>query len=176
MPYYITTANATNTTTATTTSPTVWTSWISSTTATTTSIWTTWVDNIEEFTVPTTGVWRSQEDAERLQREAERLQRLHRAAAADARADELLISLLNAEQREQYKTEKYFTVCARSGKLYRLRRAILGSIDVLDDAGKVKHRYCAHLRNDVPVPDHLIAQKFMIEHHEQEFLRIANRS
>lgn len=96
---------------------------------------------------------------------------------AEERADELLMSLLSPDQLRQYRAAKAFDVCAKSGRRYRLTRAISGSVKLLGPDGRAAATYCAHLQDTrIPIPDHLIAQKFLIEHHEEEFLRIANRS
>jgi hypothetical protein len=100
------------------------------------------------------------------------------ALMAEERADELLMSLLTPSQLMQYRAAKCFEVCTKAGRRYRLTRAISGSIKLIGPDGRATATYCAHLGGSIPipVPDHLIAQKFMLEHHEEEFLRVANRT
>ncbi len=100
------------------------------------------------------------------------------AELAEERADELLKSLLTPSQLLQYRATRCFEVCTKAGRRYRLTRAISGSIKLIGPDGRATATYCAHLGGSIPipVPDHLIAQKFMLEHHEEEFLRVANRT
>ena len=105
------------------------------------------------------------------------------------RARELLVSHLTAEQRETFERNRWFVVKGgKSGKLYRIRvgEFVAANIEVLDDrqgylfeverSVKITHRLCGHLHfHECPLPDHFLAQKLMLEHDEDEFLRIANR-
>jgi hypothetical protein len=100
-----------------------------------------------------------------------------RRERAEERADELLMSLLSPDQLRQYQAAKAFEVCTKAGRRYRLTRQISGSVKLLGPDGRAMATYCAHLADHrIPIPDHLIAQKFLLEHHEEEFLRVANRS
>jgi hypothetical protein len=100
-------------------------------------------------------------------------------ASAKMRAMSLLLDNLSALQRETYKRDRHFIVRgSHSGKMYRIRDngGVIANVDVLSVDGRVEMRLCAHANtNEVPHPDQLLAQKLMLEHDEQTFLRIANR-
>lgn len=151
----------------------VFTTWAQQTTASATlAVWQGWA-TAASTSAQMFPPQQSLDEIARLQEE--QLFYRQRSQAAEKRADDLLLEILTPEQRAQYQREKWFIVDGKSGTRYRLRRAVSGSIDVLNADGGVRHRLCAHLRDAHPLPDHLIAQKFMLEHHEGEFLKVANR-
>jgi len=99
-----------------------------------------------------------------------------RNAALD-RAQQLLLEHLTPEQRDTVRTLKWFIVMGgRTRTKYRIHtdRSYSANIHVLDGEA-VKHRLCGHIRDGVPLPDHLLAQKLMLEHDEDEFLKLARR-
>jgi len=100
----------------------------------------------------------------------------HDPHAAAARARELLIEHLTAEQRETYQRHGFFVVeGGRSKQKYRIRSgSLIGNVDVLD-GDNVRHRLCAHAAHEIPMGDQLLIQKFLLEHDEDHFLRTANR-
>lgn len=101
-----------------------------------------------------------------------------RQREADERARALLLSYLNESQRAEFAVHHSFRVCGKSGRHYRIRRgpSMSGNVDVLYPDGSVGDRLCAHDRHHgTPVDDQLLAQKFYLEHHEAEFLAVANR-
>ena len=91
---------------------------------------------------------------------------------AKIRAEELLVTLLNNNQRESWAKEKRFDVLVR-GKLYRLRP--YDRVQLIEK-DKPTLAYCIHpsFEHDLPAEDVLLAQKLMLETNEAEFLRIAN--
>lgn len=99
--------------------------------------------------------------------------------AAKRRAARLLLENLDAEQRECLRRHGFFVVIGgTTGKRYRIRKgaALVANIDVLAANDNVEHRLCGHCDPKVvPLGDHLLAQKIMLECAEDEFLRIANR-
>lgn len=100
---------------------------------------------------------------------------LMRRRIAERVADELLLSQLSPEQREEYQRLQRFHVVA-DGKTYRIRRGWAGNIDLIED-DRVAERWCVHPARTVPVPDNLLAQKLMIESGLADELReIANVS
>lgn len=182
--FYIWTTSAT--TTAVTTSG-IWTGWISDTsstssyatgTADTWSIWTTTTGTTTGCITVTAPAY-SAEDEARWKVEREEVQR--RAAAAELvrreaceRAKRLLDSMLEHQQREQLKTDRFFEVIAKHSKRrYRIRYGTHGNVRLLDDTGREVISYCAQ-PNGVPTEDAMLAQKLQIEHDEEAFLRVAN--
>lgn len=94
--------------------------------------------------------------------------------AAAKRAEELLNSLLDDKQREQYGAHKHFDVDV-AGKIYRL--APYDRVRLLE-AGKATIAYCIHPdhMHGLPAADVLIAQKLLLETNEAHFLKTANAS
>lgn len=90
----------------------------------------------------------------------------------EKRAKELLLSQLTEEQRKSLLLYGWFTVKSkRSGREYMIEaKSIVANVTRLDD----RARLCAHLENSLPRHDHILAQKLMLEHDEDTFLRIAN--
>ena len=147
-------------TTAVTSTLGVWNSWIdAATTSSTNCIWAAWTaDEIEA---------RRQELREFEEK---------RKASGD-RASALLLHYLDERQRADLAAHRWFLVDGKSGVRYRIKRGdLVGNIEVLNPDGSVRHRLCGHDRQiGLPLDDQLLAQKFYLEHHEDEFLRIANR-
>jgi hypothetical protein len=101
------------------------------------------------------------------------------AEAASALADGLLMEHLTPEQRECYKQNKWFVVEGGKSKIkYRINAKdnLIANVDVLHGGERISHRLCAHADPKVmPLGDHLLAQKMMIEFAEENFLKVANR-
>lgn len=97
---------------------------------------------------------------------------------ARERAIGLLLENLSPEQRETFQKNKWFIVeGGKSGLKYRIHANdnVAANIDVLD-GDKIARRLCGHCEvAKVPLGDHLLAQKIMLENAEEDFLRIANR-
>jgi hypothetical protein len=111
--------------------------------------------------------------------EAARVIEPARASALD-RARSLLLSHLNEEQRRTFEQNKWFVVeGGRTKQRYRIRDKgdLVANVEVIDMAGNVMQRLCAHgLRElQLPLPDHFLTQKLMLENDEDAFLRVANR-
>jgi hypothetical protein len=134
---------------------------------------------------------REQEAAERRVREEAARQREDEARAARhaalERANELLLEHLTPQQRDSFHKNGWFIVEGGKSKTkYRIhKRSAAGNIDVLErnllsmmtDDGRVAHRLCCHVpyERGLPIGDHLLAQKMMLQYSEDDFLRIANR-
>jgi hypothetical protein len=101
----------------------------------------------------------------------------HTQEARD-RAMELLIENLTAEQRSTFEKNKWFVVVGgKSGQKYRIHANdnVAANIDVLD-GDSVRRRLCGHCDiSRIPLGDHILAQKMMLEMAEDDFLRIANK-
>jgi hypothetical protein len=92
------------------------------------------------------------------------------------RAEALLVSCLNSAQRAQLAAQGSFEVRARSGRVYQIRRGRVQNVFELDGRGHAVRRLCAHPQDGVPDADTMLAQKLMIECHEEGFLALANVS
>lgn len=101
--------------------------------------------------------------------------RAHKPEAKE-RARGMLLENLTEEQKKTFLENKWFIVeGGKSKKKYRIRDSedMVANVDDLTDG---KYLLCAHAGlNQVPVGDHLLAQKLMIEFAEDEFLKKANR-
>ena len=98
--------------------------------------------------------------------------------AASKRAHEFLLDHLTPEQRKSFEKNRFFVIEGGKSKTkYRIRDAghLVANIDVLYPDGTRKNGLCGHCANhDIPLYDSLLAQKFMLETSEEEFLKIAN--
>lgn len=100
--------------------------------------------------------------------------------SAQTRARDLLLSHMSEEQRRQFETENVFIVIGgKSGKRYRIAGEdhLAANIEVLRaENDNAEIRLCAHpALSAVPLSDHLLSQKLMLEFDEERFLRLANR-
>jgi hypothetical protein len=116
---------------------------------------------------------------EEQQREEERLrliavERQKRRSVADARGEALLKMFLNRQQKEHYEENRYFEVLSHDGKRrYRLHRGWAGNVQVFEGDRHVE-TLCIHPAISVPLGDHLLSQKLMIETDEANFRKVAN--
>lgn len=97
--------------------------------------------------------------------------------AALARSRELLLSHLTPAQRETFERNNWFVVEGGATKTrYRIQtRGHTGNIEILHQDDVVA-RLCGHLRDNLPLYDHHVAQKISLEYDEVAFLRLCNRS
>jgi hypothetical protein len=111
------------------------------------------------------------------QRRIAQKKRNEERAAARKRAEELLITHLTDAQRSDLKRDGFFFVESQLGKRYRIRKGREGNVDRYCDKGeKIVGKLCIHPQAYVPDFDTMLAQKLMLEHNEQEFLRVANET
>lgn len=133
-------------------------------------------------------VEREQKEAARLHAvaEADRKRREERARRQSAhdRAQQFLLDHLTPQQQETYTKNGWFIVEGGKTKTrYRIRsNTLMANVDVMvfQPGSKVmeqpSHKLCGHIPSDqVPLGDHLLAQKMMLEFSEDDFLRLANR-
>lgn len=88
----------------------------------------------------------------------------------------LLIRLLSAEQRQQFRTHGYFHVTGgKTQARYRIRADRVANIDVLDEDGSVMYRLCV-APTGVPVYDVMGAQLLHLQDPltEEQLLQKAN--
>lgn len=114
----------------------------------------------------------SQEELEAQRAEAARYRR--ERDEANARAERLLVENLSLRQRDEYHRNGWFVVFGRNRMRYRIRKGTIGNIDVVNPAGDVVHRLCAHIAEQVPDADNMLAQKLLLEHDDESFHRMAN--
>lgn len=187
--------DSTTTTTASNTTGVIWTTWASTGTATTSTntatssiyrIWVTqsstaWTQSGNAGQVRT---YRQtpQEAVEARRREEEYRERqkaeAERYRLAKDRAEGLLYEHLTDEQRAQIKRDKFFVVKGgKTGRTYRINAGggISANVQEIDEVGKVKRRLCAYIEHaaNAPTFDHFLAQKLMLEHAEEAYLKLA---
>lgn len=105
------------------------------------------------------------EAEERRRKEAEALQR----------AEDLLMLQLSVRQREDWQKHKAFDVISESGKRFRIRNSRSMNVDEYDETGKKVAGHCIVPSGvNVPAPDQFVMQMLMLQHHEADFMRIAN--
>ncbi len=115
---------------------------------------------------------RQEEERKRLKAEADK--RAAEEAAADKRAEELLLSALDAEQKAEYARDQSFHVRApRTGRRYRIRRGWAGHVERVEGNNRLE-RLCIHPVSRVPLPDNQLIAKLMIESDEESFRKTAN--
>lgn len=112
-----------------------------------------------------------EQTAARLKYEKEREEK---RKAAEKRAEDLLLALLDDEQTAQYLADGYFDT-AINDKVYRIKNGCAGNVELIV-AGKAKYRYCAHPEHFLPNQDVMLSQLLMLKHDEGRFLAIANRT
>jgi hypothetical protein len=101
--------------------------------------------------------------------------RLERAKGAHRRSMELLLMFLSDEQRAQFLAEKRFKVIGGfSGTTYIINWGRSMNIEV--QSGMLSGtKLCCYPREQLPVPDVMLAQKMWLETDELEFVRKANK-
>jgi hypothetical protein len=121
------------------------------------------------------------EREERQRAEAERFARedAERRAvreAANARALELLRSMVSEQQWADYQAKGWFEVRGSRGRRWRIRKSgQSGNVDLMPEAGDVREAsFCAHPGDWLPNADAHLAQMLALVTDEEEFVRVAN--
>lgn len=96
-------------------------------------------------------------------------------AAAAGKAERLLLEHLDDEQREEYRQHRRFHLTSQSGRRYCLQHGRMHNVFQVDEHGNRLVELCAHVRDQVPDADNLLAQKIHLEHNEEAFIALANR-
>ena len=96
--------------------------------------------------------------------------------AAAATATELLLSLLDERQRDEFERLRRFTVIAADGEEYRVYRdGKSGNVRRLNPAKTHEiEQFCIHDYDNLPVEDTYIAQMLLLQTDPAAFRRIAN--
>lgn len=120
----------------------------------------------------------AEHERRRVELMRERAERAVKEKEAEGRAKAILIRHLKPAQRADLEARGWFLVDGKSGTRYRIKRgSLVGNVEVLAPDGSVRYRLCAHERAGIgcPLDDQLLTQKLYLEHHEEDFLRVANR-
>jgi hypothetical protein len=116
-------------------------------------------------------------DAARQRNEQAAIEETKSYLRAKRRSLTLMLSLLNPQQREEFRNYHYFHVIGgKTGVRYRIRVASFANIDIIGPNGRTMSRICAHPAGDVPVYDVMAAQMLHLADAatEKTFLRYAN--
>jgi hypothetical protein len=99
-----------------------------------------------------------------------------RAQVADARATQLLWSLLTPAQRRTYSDHGWFAVRGSAGGRYRVHRnGHAGNVDELDANGYPVATWCCHPPGALPDADAHIAQLLTLQCDEPGFRAVGNQ-
>lgn len=164
-----------------------WVGWVESTASTTCTgdVYANWVDEgttTAITTISSNEPYQMQSQAGREEIEALRERNRISAEANEKRRSEvverarkLLVDSLTPDQKKDYDKDMSFIVYGqKTGNRYRINHGRAGNVHRID-GGKLR-KYCAHPAMHVPNEDTMLAQKLMIEIHEEDFLRLANAS
>lgn len=125
---------------------------------------------------------------EEMRRRQAIVQREHRARIAAEEAErekaeitarELLLAHLSAQQKRDLLEHGWFEVIGSVGRRWRIRTrsGYSGNIDLMPEVGEVRlASYCAHAYDQLPLHDHYLIQKIVLEADEESFIAIANVS
>jgi hypothetical protein len=165
------------TATASTSANVVWTNWNNTTGATTLQV-DRMFDHPRETEEERRRRWEQIAEQDRRWAEEARMRKEVRAQA-EARANELLHSMLNDQQRETWRQRKFFAVDGSAGGHYIIKHGYQGNVEQVDDQGRRFAQLCIHPRmhtegGELPVTDAVIAQLLTLTTDEPEFRRIAN--
>lgn len=94
----------------------------------------------------------------------------HIPREADEKARKLLVSQLDALQKEEFERDKRFKVAAKDGKTYTIE--MHRSFNVIGPDGT---KYCGQT-TETPVADQMLAQKLLLENDPDKFFKNANVS
>jgi len=179
---------ATNITTAATD---VWVEWNNATDCNTDQVWVRWVDGVRDQTIITRGRRRGMTDEQWAQYEADRRAEQERYEAqikkerearkeAERKAEEILLAHLSFAQREEYQKKGYFLVYLPNGRIYRIKKARHGNVELVepDEQGRLVRveNLCVHPSVQCPDQDTMLAQKLILEANEDHLRQVANIS
>lgn len=112
-------------------------------------------------------------EEETAQRLAVAAEQTKKKAEAFQRAEELLLLCLSEEQQQQYREHGYFDTVV-DDRRFRINNWWSGNVYEYNPEGIKIRSYCLHPKETVPVPDHMLIQKLMLEMQLGEFIRTAN--
>lgn len=148
------------------------------TTNSTVNLWQTWNDDMRRAIAEVQGFGGQVAMADAatasvaaLGRKIEDIEKERKAAERRARA--LLNEHLEPKQRRELRDSGRFHVVGADEKTYRLTRSWAHNAFLIED-GILAEQFCIHPRSMIPVDDHLLAQKLLLETDPATFRRIAN--
>jgi hypothetical protein len=119
---------------------------------------------------------RAEIDRLRAEHRRDRNQCRQQRIRAQARAEELLASLLTPEQAGSYREHGWFAVRGSAGGWWRIRnQGQAGNVEELDGAGHPVATWCCHPPGFLPDPDAHAAQYLHLVTDEPGFRKTGNR-
>jgi hypothetical protein len=112
--------------------------------------------------------------AQRAEEERKAQEREKKAAEAREKSKQLLISLLDKQQAEDLEKKGSFGFVSDSGKVYTIQNGM--SNNIIQQDGEKKTRLCCHIKDNVPMYDHMAAQLIWLKFCEDEFVKMANKT
>jgi hypothetical protein len=109
------------------------------------------------------------------QYEAGQAARMEKLAAANGRAETLLLEHLTEDQERPWREERAIFVTGQSGKRYKIKEGRFHNLYELDGDGKPITELCVHVEANCPDADNVLAQKFALECNEAVLLQRANK-
>lgn len=146
------------------------------------SVWSSWNENWRPSAAPVIHMnpHREPSPEERAQAEArdrawreQEAEKQRVAAEARARANRLLLSVLDDTQKRDWAAHGHFYLY-KGDKKYRIRKGRSGNVELVDANNEPLERYCAHPVDAVPDEDTVIAQMMMLLYDEARFIATAN--
>lgn len=105
---------------------------------------------------------------------AEELARNIKTESASKRAEELLLAVLPAKQKQQYLEKGYFDT-EIGDKIYRINKGWSGNVKLIEKKKEVAS-FCIHPVEFLPHQDNMLAQYLMLRTDEGKFLAKANKT
>jgi len=145
--------------------------------------WQTWNENWQPTAAPVVHIPRYRETEEQRRERLRREEEAKQLAAAEAeirkkaneRAEKLLLSVLDDQQRRDWVASGLFYVHVGDRK-YQIRRGQHGNISLVDKENRELERFCVLAQGNVPDADNALAQMFMLKHDEAHIIGKANAS
>jgi len=95
---------------------------------------------------------------------------------ATKKAAKLLRRHLDKDQKSEFRRFKHFHVRSSDGFLYRIENSSCWNVSRVED-GEVTAKFCVIFKVfNIPIPDQMLIQKFMLQSHPDQFFKIANKN
>lgn len=114
--------------------------------------------------------WSAETEEQKVARELREI----KYEAASKRAEELLLAVLPAKQRQQYLEKGYFDT-EIGDKIYRINKGRSGNVKLIEKE-KTIASFCIHPEEYLPHADNMLAQYLLLRTDERKFLAKANKT
>lgn len=114
--------------------------------------------------------WQAETEEQKVARELSEIKQ----KAASQRAEDLLLMILPAKQKQQYLEKGYFDT-EIGDKIYRINKGWSGNVKLIEKE-KTVASFCIHPEEYLPHADNMLAQYLMLRTDEHKFLAKANKT